>query len=283
LEKPADTASQPSLPDPRIAPLIKTPIVLSLSGSDPSGGAGIEADLKTFHRHGVYGMAVPTLLTVQNTTGVRKLRTLEPDFFEEQVAFLLEDLFPSVVKIGAIGDRRMLQALIRILSQQRFDGVKVVVDTVLNSTSGSSLFDMRGLPDFMERLLPRAFLITPNVMEFDLLTGKATTEANAAGHLLAFGRDKPYAILLKGGHFPGDPVDFLLHKQTVRNFPAPRIDTPHTHGTGCVLASAIAANLALGYEVGDAVARARAYLREAILTNPGLGSGRGPLNLNASA
>jgi hydroxymethylpyrimidine/phosphomethylpyrimidine kinase len=283
LEKPADTASQPSRQNQPITSPMGPPIVLSLSGSDPSGGAGIEADLKTFHQHGVYGMAVPTLLTVQNTTGVRKVRTLEPDFFEEQVAFLLEDLFPSVIKIGAIGDRRMLQALIRILSQQRFDGVKVVVDTVLNSTSGSSLFDMRGLPDFMERLLPRAFLITPNVMEFDLLTGKATTEANAAGHLLAFGRDKPYAILLKGGHFPGDPVDFLLHKQTVRNFPAPRIDTPHTHGTGCVLASAIAANLALGYEVGDAVARARAYLRESMLTNPGLGSGRGPLNLNAPA
>lgn len=281
MEKPAETSPISSASSPLI-PSGKPPIVLSLSGSDPSGGAGIEADLKTFHRHGVYGMAVPTLLTVQNTTGVGKVRTLEPDFFEEQVAFLLEDLFPSVIKIGAIGDRRMLQALIRILSQQRFDGVKVVVDTVLNSTSGSSLFDMRGLPDFMDRLLPRAFLITPNVMEFDLLTGKATTAANAAGHLLAFGRDKPYAILLKGGHFPGDPVDFLLHKQTVRNFAAPRIDTPHTHGTGCVLASAIAANLALGFEVVDAVARARAYLREAILTNPGLGSGRGPLNLNAS-
>ncbi len=257
------------------------PIVLSLSGSDPSGGAGLEADLKTFQRHGVYGMAVPTLLTVQNTTGVRKVKTLEPDFFEEQVAFLLEDLFPAVIKIGAIGDRRMLQALIRILSQKRMEGVKVVVDTVLSSTSGSALFDMRGLPDFMERLLPRAYLITPNVMEFDLLTGKATTEANAAAHLLAFGRDKPYAILLKGGHFPGDPVDFLLQKQSVKNFRGERIDTPHTHGTGCVLASAIAANLALGLELPDAVTRARLYLREAILTNPGLGAGRGPLNINA--
>lgn len=258
------------------------PIVLSLSGSDPSGGAGLEADLKTFQRHGVYGMAVPTLLTVQNTTGVRKVRTLEPDFFEEQVAFLLEDLFPTVIKIGAIGDRRMLQALNRILSQKRLEGVKVVVDTVLNATSGSSLFDMRGLPDFMERLLPRAFLITPNVMEFDLLTGKATTESNATAHLLAFGRDKPYAILLKGGHFPGDPVDFLYHRQTVRTFPAQRIPTPHTHGTGCALASSIAANLALGFDLETAVVRSRAWLREAILTNPGLGGGRGPLNLGAA-
>jgi hydroxymethylpyrimidine/phosphomethylpyrimidine kinase len=267
---------------PRPFPPGRQPIVLSLSGSDPSGGAGLEADLKTFQRHGVYGMAVPTLLTVQNTTGVRKVRTLEPDFFEEQVAFLLEDMFPAVIKIGAIGDRRMLQALNRILSQKRLEGVKVVVDTVLNATSGSSLFDMRGLPDFMERLLPRAFLITPNVMEFDLLTGKATTEANATAHLLAFGRDKPYAILLKGGHFPGDPVDFLYHRQTVRTFPAQRIATRHTHGTGCVLASSIAANLALGFDLETAVVRSRAYLREAILTNPGLGSGRGPLNLGAA-
>ena len=227
-------------------------------------------------------MAVPTLLTVQNTTGVRKVKTLEPDFFEEQVAFLLEDLFPSVIKIGAIGDRRMLQALIRILSQKRMDGVKVVVDTVLNSTSGASLFDMRGLADFIDRLLPRAYVITPNVLEFDLLTGKPTTQANAAAHLLAFGRDKPYAILLKGGHFPGDPIDFLYHRQTVQNFPSHRIDTPHTHGTGCTLASAIAANLALGLELTDAVAKARAYVLEAIRSNPGLGSGRGPLNFNAA-
>ncbi|MDB5106886.1 MAG: thiD [Fibrobacteres bacterium] len=260
---------------------VSQPIVLCLSGSDPSGGAGLEADLKTLQRHGVYGMAVPTLLTVQNTTGVRKVKTMEPDFFEEQVAFLLEDLFPSVIKIGAIGDRRMLQALIRILSQKRLEGVTVVIDTVLNSTSGSSLFDMRGLSEFIERLLPRAYVITPNVIEFDLLTGKVTTEANAAAHLLAFGRDKPYSILLKGGHFQGDPIDFLYHRHTVRNFPGRRIDTPHTHGTGCVLASAIAANLALGSDLTDAVTKARAYLREAILTNPGLGSGRGPLNLNA--
>lgn len=257
-------------------------MVLTLSGSDPGGGAGLEADLKTFQRHGVYGMAVPTLLTVQNTTGVRRVKTLEPDFFEEQVAFLLEDLFPSVIKIGAIGDKGMLQALIRILSQKRMEGVKVVVDTVINPTAGAGLFDMRGLADFIDRLLPRAFIITPNVPEFDLITGKPTTPANAAAHLLAFGRDKPYSILLKGGHFQGDPIDFLYCRQTVRNFTAPRIDTPHTHGTGCTLASAIAANLALGHDVVEAVVRARAYVREAILTNPGLGSGRGPLNFNAA-
>ena len=278
----AETSPYHGAPDSR-GPAPSQPIVLSFSGSDPSGGAGLEADLKTFQRHGVYGMSVPTLLTVQNTTGVRRVKTLEPDFFEEQVEFLLQDLFPAVIKIGAIGDRRMLQALIRILSQQRMDGVKVVVDTVLGSTSGASLFDMRGLADFIDRLLPRAYIITPNVMEFDLLCGKPTTESNAAAHLLAFGRDKPYAILLKGGHFPGDPIDFLYHRQHVKNFPAARIDTPHTHGTGCTLASAIAANLALGCDVTEAVTRARAYVRAAIATNPGLGSGRGPLNFNAVA
>ena len=258
-------------------------IVLSLSGSDPSGGAGLEADLKTFQAHGVYGMAAPTLLTVQNTTGVRKVKTLEPDFFEEQVAFLLEDLFPDAIKIGAIGDRRMLQALVRILSQQRLAKVPVVIDTVLNSTSGAPLFEMRGLSEFIDRLLPRAAVITPNVPEFDLLFGKPTTEANAAAHLLAFGRDKPYAILLKGGHFPGDPIDFLCHGQTVRSYPGERIDTPHTHGTGCALASALAANLALGMDIEGAAERARRYVREAIRNHPGLGNGRGPLGFAVPA
>lgn len=255
-------------------------IALALSGSDPSGGAGLEADLKVFQSHGVYGMAVPTLLTVQNTLGVRRVKTLEPAFFEEQVAFLLEDIFPDVIKIGAIGDRRMLQALVRLLSQERLAKIPVVIDTVMGATSGASLFDMRGLPEFIERLLPRAAVITPNVPEFDLLTGKATTPENAAEHLHAFGRDKPYAILLKGGHFPGPPIDFLWHAGALRSYSGERIDTPHTHGTGCALASALAANLALGLPVPDAAAQARAYVREAIRRNPGLGNGRGPLGLH---
>jgi hydroxymethylpyrimidine/phosphomethylpyrimidine kinase len=259
----------------------KQPVVLTLSGSDPSGGAGLEADLKTFHQHGVYGMAVPTLLTVQNTLGIRKVKTLEPDFFTEQVEFLLDDILPDVIKIGAIGSRHMIQALIRILSQKRLTGVKVVIDTVLISTSGAGLFDMRGLSDFIERLLPLAFVITPNLPELDLLTGKSTSESNAVGHLLTFGRDKPYAILLKGGHLPGNPVDFLYHKSNVTHFSSSRIDTVHTHGTGCALASALAANLALGYELIEAVRHARAFVHEAIRTNPGLGNGNGPLNLGA--
>jgi hydroxymethylpyrimidine/phosphomethylpyrimidine kinase len=227
-------------------------------------------------------MAVPTLLTVQNTTGVRKVKTLEPDFFEEQVAFLLDDLLPDVIKIGAIGDRRMLQALARLLSQQRLSGVPVVIDTVLSSTSGAPLFDMRGLSEFVERLLPHAAVITPNVAEFDLLSGRPTTVENAEAHLHAFGRGKPYAILLKGGHFQGPPVDFLYHAGTVRSFHSERIDTPHTHGTGCTLASALAANLALGMDIPTASERARRYVREAIRANPGLGSGRGPLEFNAA-
>ena len=256
--------------------------MLAISGSDPSGGAGLEADLKTFHQHGVHGMAVPTLLTVQNTTGVRKVKSLEPDFLEEQLAFLLEDLFPAVVKIGAVGSRSMLQALIRFLSQQRMQGVKVVVDTVMHSTSGAGLFDMRGMPDFMDRLLPLAYLVTPNVPEFELIAGRKTTTSNAAAHLLAFGRDKPYSILLKGGHFPGEPVDHLYHGQTVMTYPGRRIDTPHTHGTGCALASAIAANLALGLTLPEAVTRGRAYVQMAILNNPGLGRGKGPIDFHAS-
>lgn len=261
----------------------RPPVVLSLSGSDPSGGAGLEADLRVFHQHGVYGMAAPTLLTVQNTTGVRKVRPMEPEFLEDQVAFLLDDVFPDVIKIGAVGSRPMLQALIRILSQQRLKGVKVVADTVLNATSGASLFDMRGLADFLERLLPLCHLVTPNLPEFELIIGKKTTENNAAAHLLAFGRDKPYAILLKGGHFPGDPVDFLYHGQTVKTFAGRRVDTPHTHGTGCALASSIASNLALGLPLPEAVARSRAYVQRALMAPPGLGKGKGPIGLDAPA
>jgi hydroxymethylpyrimidine/phosphomethylpyrimidine kinase len=259
------------------------PVVLTLSGSDPGGGAGLEADLKVFHQHGVYGMAVPTLLTAQNTTGVRKVKTLDPGFLEEQLDFLLEDIVPVVIKIGAVGGRSMLQALIRFLSRQRMQGIKVVVDTVMHSTSGAGLFDMRGLPDFMDRLLPLAYLVTPNVPEFELLTGRKTTPANAAAHLLAFGREKPYAILLKGGHFPGDPVDLLCHSRTVASFPGKRVETPHTHGTGCALASAIAANLALGLPLTEAVARGRAYVHRAILGAPGIGRGKGPIDFHAEA
>lgn len=259
------------------------PVVLSLSGSDPSGGAGLEADLKVFHRHGVYGMAAPTLLTVQNTTGVRKVKAMDPGFFEEQVNFLLDDLFPDVIKIGAVGSRPMLHALIRILSQQRLKGARVVADTVLSATSGAGLFDMRGLGEYLERLLPLCTLITPNLPEFELITGKRTAENTAAAHLLAFGRDKPYAILLKGGHMPGDPVDYLYHGHTVKTFPGRRVDTPHTHGTGCALASAIAANLALGLPLPEAVTRGRAYVQRAILGAPGLGQGRGPIGLDAPA
>ena len=259
----------------------KPPVVLCISGSDPSGGAGLEADLKVLHHHGVYGMAVPTLLTVQNTVGVKKVKYLEPQFLEEQVDALWEDLPPAVVKIGAIGSRQMLHALVRLLSQARAQGVKVVLDTVLQSSSGTSLFDMRGLDDLVERLMPLAAIVTPNVPEFDLISGKPTTEANAAAHLLAFGRDRPYAILLKGGHFPGDPADFLYERQSVRKLPGQRVDTPHTHGTGCALASALAAQLALGRELGEAVENARGFVRRALLTAPGLGQGRGPLNLGA--
>lgn len=261
----------------------RPPVVLSIAGSDPSGGAGLEADLKVFQSHGVYGMAVPTLLTVQNTTGVRKVRTLEPGFLEEQVGFLLDDLFPAAIKIGAIGDRRMLQAIARILAQERLARVPVVIDTVLGSTSGAPLFDMRGLEEFVERLLPRAAVITPNVPEFDLLSGRATSPGNAAAHLRAFAEGKPYAVLLKGGHFPGPPVDFLWHAGSLRRYEGERIETPHTHGTGCALSSALAANLALGFAVPDAVARACAYVREAIRRNPGLGAGHGPLEFSVPA
>ncbi len=239
----------------------------------------MEADLKTFHQHGVYGMAIPTLLTVQNTLGIRKVKILEPDFLEEQMEFLLEDIFPDVIKIGALGSRQIIQTLTRLLSQDRFNGVRIIIDTVLLSTSGAGLFDMRALPDFLERLLPRAFLITPNLSEFELISGKGINENNASLHLRDFAQNKPYSVLLKGGHFPGNPIDYLYTDSQVKIFPSTRIETAHTHGTGCVLASAIAAQLAKGEDLINAVKLARDFVHRAILTNPGIGKGHGPLNL----
>jgi hydroxymethylpyrimidine/phosphomethylpyrimidine kinase len=258
---------------------LSLPLVLTISGSDPSGGAGLEADLKTFHQHGVYGMAVPTLLTVQNTTGVKNVQYLSGDFLEAQIQFLFEDLAPSIIKIGAVGSRQVLQSLIRLFSQSVYKNVPIVLDPVLVSTSGLSLFDMRGLSDMLDRLLPLATLVTPNIPEFGLMSGKQVTPSTAASILSQYGRDKNYSILLKGGHFEEEPTDYLLHKGAILPLPSRRINTRHTHGTGCVLASSIAAHLALGEDLPTAVKKAQSFVHRAIATNPGLGQGQGPLNL----
>jgi hydroxymethylpyrimidine/phosphomethylpyrimidine kinase len=254
-------------------------MVLSISGSDPSGGAGIEADLKTFHRHGIYGMAIPTLLTAQNTLGVRGVCFLDPDFLAEQWRTLLTDLRPSAIKIGALGSKRMVLQVVKLLSSPAAAGIPVVLDPIMGSTSGAGLLESNAFPVLASRLIPLCRLITPNAPEFSALCGMNIKSDTAVASLRAFGRDKPYAILLKGGHFSGsESLDLLWDQGHVTRLRGVRLPGD-IHGTGCVLASSVAANLALGCSLLTACRRAKSFLHKAIATAPRLGNGRPPLNL----
>jgi hydroxymethylpyrimidine/phosphomethylpyrimidine kinase len=244
-------------------------VALTIAGSDPSGGAGIQADLKTFHQFGVYGEAVLTLVTVQNTTRVSRVEMLPEDLVLEQIAAVLEDIPPAAAKTGALGTPAMVRAVARAAASFRFP---LVVDPVMVSKHGAPLGG-----GAWEELLPHAALVTPNLPEAEALTGTADLRL-AAERLVGMGAR---AALIKGGHSAGDALDLLYDGRNFVEFPAPRIDTPHTHGTGCTYSAAITAGLALGLPLADAVARAKRFIHEAIRTNPGLGHGCGPVNHHA--
>ena len=252
------------------------PIALTIAGSDPSGGAGIQADLKTFHQFQVYGQAVITLLTVQNTVRVSRVEVMEPALVLEQLAAVLEDIPPAAAKTGALGSAAIVEAVARAAADFSFP---LVVDPVMVSKHGLSLLPPAAADAIRSLLLPRAFLITPNVPEAEALTGiKILTlddMRRAACRLRELGAR---AVLIKGGHMRGDATDLLFDGASWREFPAPRVATPHTHGTGCTYSAAITAGLAQGLALGDAVACAKSFVHRAIATNPGLGHGSGPVN-----
>jgi hydroxymethylpyrimidine/phosphomethylpyrimidine kinase len=255
------------------------PIALTIAGSDPSGGAGIQADLKTFHQFEVYGEAVITLLTVQNTVRVSRVEVLPPALVLEQLDAVLEDIPPAAAKTGALGSAAMVEALARVAAAFTFP---LVVDPVMVSKHGASLLPPNAADAIRTLLLPRAFLVTPNVPEAEVLTGiRIKTHDDmrrAACRLRELGAR---AVLIKGGHIEGDATDLLFDGADFREFPAPRVATPHTHGTGCTYSAAITAGLALGRPLADAVACAKRFIHEAIRTNPGLGRGSGPVNHQA--
>lgn len=257
------------------------PVVLTIAGSDPSGGAGIQADLKTFHQFGVYGEAAVTLITVQNTTGVSRVECLPPDLVAAQVHAAIEDIRPAAAKTGALGSAAIVEAVAALAAEFDFP---LVVDPVMISKHGAPLISEDARRAIRGRLLPAAFLVTPNLEEAADLTGAAVRSVpemrRAAERLVALGAR---AALVKGGHLAGDCVDVLFTAGEWREFPAPRIDTPHTHGTGCAYSAAIAAGLARGLALPLAVARAKAFITEAVRTNPGLGRGCGPVNHFAPA
>ena len=256
-----------------------TPVALTIAGSDPSGGAGIQADLKTFHQFGVYGEAVITLLTVQNTRRVSRVAIMDPALVREQIEAVLEDIPPGAIKTGALGNARVIE----VVAAFAF-AVPLVVDPVMISKHGTALIASEAVEALRTELLPRATLVTPNIAEAEALTGLPVTTMDearrAAAALLAMG---PRAVLIKGGHFTTTATDLLVTNAGVERFyPAARIDTRHTHGTGCTYSAAIAAELAKGAELSEAVARAKAYITRAIATNPGLGGGSGPVNHHAA-
>jgi hydroxymethylpyrimidine/phosphomethylpyrimidine kinase len=242
------------------------PVALTIAGSDPSGGAGIQADLKTFHQFGVYGEAVITLITVQNTTSVSRVEMLPEALVLEQIAAVIEDIPPAAAKTGALGAPEMVRAVARAASEFRFP---LIVDPVMVSKHGAPLGG-----GAWEELLPFATLVTPNLPEAEALTG-ATDMRRAAERLCAMGAG---AALIKGGHREGDALDLLFDGSEWTEFPAPRIATRHTHGTGCTYAAAITAGIACGLGLREAVARAKRYIDAAIRSNPGLGHGCGPVN-----
>lgn len=256
------------------------PVALTIAGSDPCGGAGIQADLKTFHQFGVYGEAVITLLTVQNTVRVSRVEVMAAALVLEQLEAVLEDIPPAAAKTGALGSAEVVSAVARAAGGF---GFPLVVDPVMVSKHGLPLLPESAVSALRGQLVPRAALVTPNVPEAEALTGIAIRNLDdarrAARRLCEMGAQ---AVLIKGGHLAGEATDVLFDGTEWREFPAPRLETRHTHGTGCTYSAAITAGLAQGMALVAAVARAKGFIHEAIRTNPGLGCGSGPVNHHAS-
>jgi hydroxymethylpyrimidine/phosphomethylpyrimidine kinase len=256
------------------------PAALTIAGSDPSGGAGLQADLKTFHQFGIYGESVVTLITVQNTVRVSRVEVLSPALVLEQLAAVLEDIPPAAAKTGALGSAEMVRTVARAAAEFAFP---LVVDPVMVSKHGRPLLPPDAVRILREELLPRAALVTPNVPEAESLTGvsiRGMQEVRlAAERILAMG---PRAVLIKGGHLEGHAVDSFWDGRTWREFAAPRIQTQHTHGTGCTYSAAITALLARGQELASAVEQGKCFVHAAIVSAPGLGHGSGPVNHWAS-
>jgi hydroxymethylpyrimidine/phosphomethylpyrimidine kinase len=258
------------------------PRVLVVAGSDSGGGAGIQADIKTITMLGGFAMTAVTALTAQNTLGVDEIVEVEPRFVAQQMKSVLTDLGADAIKTGMLGSARVVDAVAKTCETLGF-GLPLIVDPVMVAKGGARLLDQSALDMLVLRLLPLASLVTPNVPEAEILTGIKITSVRdlerAADALLALG---PSAVLMKGGHLEGDTLTDVLRTADGADyrFEGPRIKTRSTHGTGCTLASAIAAGVAEGLTLHGAVVRARAYVVRAIELAPGLGRGHGPLEFS---
>lgn len=255
---------------------IMLPIALTIAGSDPSGGAGIQADLKTFHQFGVYGEAAITLITVQNSQGVRNVTTLEPQLIEEQIEAVLGDMPPLAAKTGALGNAATVSAVAELARTFTFP---LVVDPVMISKHGARLMTEDAVHVFVTKLLPACTLVTPNIPEAEALSGlRIFTVSDMEKAAKKLGEAGPKAVLVKGGHLEGEPIDVLYWAGTLRRFAGTRVRSKHTHGTGCTYSAAITALLSRGESLEIAVARSKAFVQGAIESAPGFGHGFGPLN-----
>ena len=251
---------------------------LTIAGSDSGGGAGIQADLKTFSALGVYGASAVTAITAQNTVAVTQVLALPPELVAAQIDAVLEDIGAHAVKTGMLANAAIIQA---VAGRLRAHGVRrLVVDPVMVAKSGARLLEPEAVEALRAHLLPLATVVTPNVPEAEVLVGSPLAgEADlrrAAEEIAALGAA---AVVMKGGHRPGpEVVDLLYYQGTFTELRAPRVETTSTHGTGCTFASAVAAGLARGLDVPQAVAEAKAYVTEALRHAPGLGRGHGPVH-----
>jgi len=250
---------------------------LTIAGSDCSGGAGIQADLKTMTMNGVYAMSVVTALTAQNTTGVRAIQESTPDFLKQQLDAVFEDIFPDAVKIGMVASGELIRVIADRL--RHYNAKNVVLDPVMVATSGSALMKTDAVQTLIEELLPLATLVTPNIPEAQILSGLVIeTKEDMMAAAKRIGDACSCAVLLKGGHSVNDANDLLYANGELIWFTGRRIDNPNTHGTGCTLSSAIAANLAKGFSLADSVRRAKTYISGALAAMLDLGHGSGPMN-----
>lgn len=256
---------------------MKRPTVLTIAGSDSSGGAGIQADIKTMIMNGVYAMSAVTALTAQNTTGVRAILEVSPEFLQQQLDAVFEDIYPDAIKIGMVPSGQLIRVIVNRL--RHYGAKKIVVDPVMASTSGSVLMKEEARAILEEQLLPMAAVITPNIPEAEVLTGrKIRNREDMEAAALHLGIRGIRAVLLKGGHSVSDADDLLYANGRLTWFPGRRIQNPNTHGTGCTLSSAIASALARGMSMEDAVREAKDYISGALESDLDLGKGSGPLD-----
>lgn len=256
---------------------MKLKTALTIAGSDCSGGAGIQADLKTMTMNGVYAMSAITALTAQNTTGVEGIMQVSPEFLKQQLDMIFQDIRPDAVKIGMVSSSQLIEAIAERL--EHYKAENIVVDPVMVATSGSALMENEALATLKSRLLGMATVITPNIPEAQVLTGmtiKNEEDMQKAAKMLyeTYG----CAVLVKGGHSINDANDLLFANGAEKWFHGKRIDNPNTHGTGCTLSSAIAANLAKGYSLEESVQRAKTYISGALAAMLDLGKGSGPMH-----